>query len=136
MVTSSSPESSPQVQLPRTFSVGITAPNVSGGGQLHVAKGTLICQLGGFTKRLAGVERVRHNSNTVDVFRARLIPFWFNVSTLISDGKTVVRASLWSFGFRSLVDTLGAAGFSVQVHRTWFFRGYPDFVHIPRTTGD
>jgi hypothetical protein len=74
-------------------------------------------------RRISGIERVRHKDNYVHVYKARLIPFWFNVSALITDGHTKVGASMWSFGLRTLVRALKDAGFGVELHKTWFFRG-------------
>jgi hypothetical protein len=61
--------------------------------------------------------------SVVEVYKARLIPFWFNVAAVINDGQTVLGASMWSFGLKTLVKSLAAAGFEVNLHRTWFFRG-------------
>jgi hypothetical protein len=82
-----------------------------------------VCELGPTARRVSHVSSVRHASSSVDVYRARLIPFWFNVCALISDGTVTVGASMWSFGFNRLVAALSDAGFRVELHRTWVHRG-------------
>jgi hypothetical protein len=59
----------------------------------------------------------------VKVFRAKLIPPWFNVTVVIDDGKVSVLASKSAFELSALVATLRHAGFQVAVHKTWRDRG-------------
>lgn len=107
----------------RTFSVGIRAPSIAGGGHLDVAPGFLGCRLGKFTARVSGIDSVRHEGTTVDMFTARLVPPWFNVCVRVDDGERAVGASTWILGRRTLTRTLTACGFTVVEHHTWFFRG-------------
>lgn len=111
------------VTSPRRIAVGVTAPGISGGGHLYIARGRLVCELGPATRRIAGIASVEHRGDTVHVYRARLVPFWFNVGVRIDDGSVAVRASMWAFGLRSLITTLTEAGFTVEYHRTWVYRG-------------
>lgn len=107
----------------RRLVVGVTTPTMAGGGHLLVGPRELICELGPLNRRLSGFVRVTHTGHQVHVFRARLVPFWFNVSVAVDDGRIAVRASKSAFELGSLVGVLRAAGFEVVVHRTWFDRG-------------
>jgi hypothetical protein len=61
----------------------------------------------------------------VDVYVARLVPPWFNVTVPIRrDGGTLV-ASMWILSRRRLRRTLYEAGFDVTEHVTWTERGFP-----------
>jgi hypothetical protein len=116
-------ENSADLPVGRSFSVGVAAPGMRGGGRLYIAPQVLICTLGPVLRKITGIENVRHRGNHVDVYRAKLVPFWFNVSVPIDDGRTRVGASTWSFGLRSLTRSLKGAGFDVDLHKTWTFRG-------------
>lgn len=107
----------------RTFRVGISSPGVSGGGDLYIAPGILICYLSPLTRRIAGIDTVQHHGAVVDVYYSRLMPFWFDTTTRLDDGRTPIGATTWSFARRQLIRTLTAAGFTVHLHRTWFSRG-------------
>jgi hypothetical protein len=107
----------------RSFAVGVTTTGISGGGHLRVAPNVLVCELGPAVRKISGVVSVRHKDNCVHIYKARLIPFWFNASVLITDGQTKVGASMWSFGLRTLTRVLKEADFDVVLHRTWVFRG-------------
>jgi hypothetical protein len=99
-------------------------PGMSGGyGHLRVAPQALECELGAMARKFSGIEGVRHNDNTVHVYKARLIPFWFNLSAVISDGQTRVCAFMSAFSLQELVGALKDSGFEVELHRTWLFRG-------------
>ena len=50
---------------------------VAGGGRLTVSPGQLVCEAGPLTRRLSGIERIRHKGAEVHVYRALLVPFWF-----------------------------------------------------------
>lgn len=108
---------------PVRLNVGVAAPGISGGGHLDVARGALICELGPMARRFAGIDRVVHGSNSVHVFRARLVPFWFNVACVVDDGSSAVLASKSALELNALVRTLRNAGFDVEVHKTWTDRG-------------
>jgi hypothetical protein len=83
----------------------------------------LVCELDRFTGRISGFVAVQHKGSIVDVYRARAIPFWFNVGARIDDGKRAVQICTWSLGRRRLIRTLTEAGFTVHLYRTWLFRG-------------
>jgi hypothetical protein len=109
---------------PIRFAVGVAAPGgIRGGGHLTISPNLLECHLGAVSKRMAGIASVRHRGTHVRVYKARLVPFWCNVSAIVDDGQTAVLASTWSFGLRRLVKALSAAGFQVEVCKTWTFRG-------------
>jgi hypothetical protein len=107
------------VRWPIRLTVGVTAAGTSGGGHLDVAPGVLVCELGPMARRFAGIDRVVHGSNSVHVFRARIVPFWFNVACVVDDGRSAVLASKSAFELNALVKTLRNAGFDVEVHKTW-----------------
>ena len=108
---------------PNRLTVGVRAPGISGGGHLLVAPGQLICELGPVSRRVSGIDRVAHAGRHVHIFRARLVPFWFNVAAVIDDGHVAVLASKSAFGFRGLVAAARRAGYEVTVHKTWLDRG-------------
>jgi hypothetical protein len=108
----------------RRFSVGVAARGgIRAGGTLIIRAGVLECQLGRAARAVSGVERVQHAGTTVDVYRARLVPFWFNVSVVIDDGETAMLASTSAFGLHALQQALTKAGFQVRTHRAWTYRG-------------
>ena len=88
-----------------------------------VGPGELICELGPLNRTLSGFVQVAHAGQQVHVFRARAVPFWFNVAVVVDDGRVAVRASKSAFELGSLVGVLRAAGFDVVVHTTWLDRG-------------
>lgn len=106
-----------------TFAVGVSAPRVSGGGRLYIAPQVVICYLGRVSARISGLAAVQHRHTVVDVYKARLIPFWFNVSAVVDDGEQLVVAVMWSFRLPRLTRALQSAGFAVDLHRTWMYRG-------------
>lgn len=105
------------------LTVGVRASGISGGGHLEVAPGHLVCELGPIARKFAGVDRVVHASTSVHVFRARLVPCWFNVACVVDDGHLAVIASKSAFELPSLVRSLRSAEFDVTVHKTWTDRG-------------
>lgn len=122
----------------KRFAVGVAAPGgIRGGGHLTISSNLLECDLGGISKRMSGIASVRHQGTQVRVYKARLVPFWCNVSAIVDDGQTAVIASMWSFGLRRLVKALLSAGFEVEVCKTWTFRGLRTLEIIsPRRRGD
>lgn len=111
------------VAAARWLAVGVRTHNVAGGGHLEIAPGHLACVLGPLARRVAGFERVVHAGLQVHVFRARLVPFWFNVTCVVDDGHKAVLASKTALSLNKLVMLLRLAGFQPTVHRTWFHRG-------------
>ncbi len=110
--------------LARRFRVGVTARGgVDGGGRLSISPGRLVCEYGLVTRRVSGLESIRHHGTVVHLYRAWLIPPWYSVGVVIDDGENVCLASKSVFGLRTLVDALTGEGFQVEVHRTWVFRG-------------
>ena len=110
---------------PTTFTVGVTTPGLwRGGGQLSVAPGSIVCTPGRLTAGASSAHPVRHEGRQVDVYVARLVPPWFNVTVPIrGEGGTLI-ASMWILGRRKLRRTLQEAGFEVVDHVTWFDRGF------------
>ena len=119
------------VSQPRVLRVGVTVGGVAGGGHLYISPDHLVCEMGAVTRRLAGIERVRHEGRKVHVYRSLLVPCWFNVAVRVDDGQQAARASVSWFQLRHLVRVLVGAGFSVQLHKTWLFRGltYAEMTH-------
>jgi hypothetical protein len=107
------------------FTVGVTTARATAGGHLHIAPNVLTCELGPVARRISGFTEVAHSGSGVTVYRARLVPPWFNVSVLVGDNHRRIRASLPLLHFRRLVSSLEAAGFVVEVKRTWLDRRYP-----------
>ena len=123
---------SPHAWYVRRFYMPVTTPPsaarrrrrlVRGNGHLCIAPGYLVYELGGFTSRLAGIAGLRHKGNLVYVYRSRLVMPWLNVSVRVDDGQTALIASTWCFGLRTLIDALETAGFVVEYHPTWIYRG-------------
>ena len=113
---------------PRAFTVGLITPDMwRGGGTLWVAPGSIVCIPRRLTARMSSAQPVTHQRTQVDIYIARLVPPWFNVTVPIrGDGSTLI-ASTWILGRRGLRRTLQAAGFDVTEHVTWFDRGFRCF---------
>lgn len=111
--------------LTRRFTVGVTAPGLwRGGGVLWVARGSIVCTPGRLTARASSARPVTHEGTQVDIYVARLVPPWFNVTVpLRGEGGTLV-ASTWILARRKLRRTFQEAGFDVTEHVTWFDRGF------------
>jgi hypothetical protein len=108
----------------RRFIVGVAARGgIRAGGHLAISPGAVVCELGRVGRRVAEVNSVRHRGDLVHIYKARLVPPWCNVSAVIDDGENALLVSMWSLGLKALTEALTAAGFRVEVHRTWFFRG-------------
>src|ERR1700722_4168527 len=115
---------------PHIFKVGVTTSKASGGGRLQVEQHSVVCELGPVNRKVSGLSTVKQYGARIDIYVAKLVPPWFNVSVPISDGENLVRASMWLPGLRKLREALSSAGFQVSVHRTWLERGpspYTDF---------
>jgi hypothetical protein len=122
--TSSPAISAEATSPPRRFSVGVSARGgVNAGGHLSVGPGDLMCEFGPVAGRVSGLESVRHRGAVVHIYKARLIPPWFNVGVVVDDGESVCLASTWLFVLKPLTKALTGAGFRVVLHRTWTYRG-------------
>lgn len=109
----------------RRLVVGITTSNLwRGSGTLYVAPGFLACEPAGLAKKLGEARPVRHEGLVVDLFVARLVPPWFNVTIPIRGVDDVMVASrpLWSR--KMLRKLLAEAGFQIVEHVTWTDRGF------------
>lgn len=110
---------------PMTFTVGVTTPGLwRGGGELSVAPGSLVCTPGRLTASASSAQPVKHEEMQVDVFVARLVPPWFNVTVPIRGERGTVVVSMWILARRKLRQALQEAGFDVTEHVTWFDRGF------------
>ncbi len=110
---------------PTTFTVGVTTPGLwRGGGQLSIAPGSIVCTPGRLTAGASSAQPVRHDGTQVDVYVARLVPPWFNLTVPIRGDEGTLIASMWILGRRRLRRTLQEAGFEVVDHVTWFDRGF------------
>lgn len=110
--------------LPRTFGVGAVLHNVQGGGRLFVAPGRLELRPGPATRKVSGVEVVRHSVSRVEAYRARLLPPWMSCSIVVSDGIRRVLATFPLWTRRSLFAALSSAGFEVSEKVTLIEHGY------------
>ena len=110
---------------PVTFTVGVTAQQLwRGGGKLSIAPGWLVCAPSRVTAAVSAARAVKHEGTRVDIYIARLVPLWFNVTIPIrGEGETLV-ASMWILGRRNLRRTLQEAGYDVVEHVTWVDRGF------------
>ena len=91
---------------------------------MSVAPGSLVCTPGRLTAGVSAAQPVKHEGTQVDVYVARLVPPWFNVTVPIRGENGVLVASMWILGRRKLRRTLQEAGFEVVEHVTWFDRGF------------
>ena len=98
----------------------ITSDLWRGAGTLWVAPGSIVCTPGRLTARVGPVQPVTHQGTQVDIYIARLVPPWFNVTVPIQGDGGTLFASMWILGRRKLRRTLQAAGFDVTEHVTWF----------------
>ena len=109
---------------PTAFMVGISLPGFrQGSATLWVAPGSIVCTPGRLTARVGPVQPVTHQGTQVDIYIARLVPPWFNVTVPIRGAGSTLFASMWILGRRKLRRTLQAAGFDVTEHVTWFDSG-------------
>ena len=113
------------IAWPATFGVGVTTPGLwRGGGELTIAPGSLVCTPGRLTAGASAAQPVRHEGTRADVFVARLVPPWFNVTVPVRGEAGTLVASMWILGRRKLRQTLQEAGFEVVEHVTWTDRGF------------
>ena len=113
------------ISWPVLFNVGVTTPGLwRGGGHLVVAPGSLECIPGRLTSGVSASHSVRHQGAHVDVYVARLVPPWFNVTLPVHGAGETLVASMWIVGRRKLRRTLREAGFDVTEHVTWVDRGF------------
>ena len=110
---------------PTAFRVGVITPGLwRGSGQLLVAPGSIVCTPGRLTAGASSAQPVTHAGMQVEIYIARLVPPWFNVTVPIrGDGGTLV-ASMWILARRNLRRTFHEAGFDVAEHVTWLDRGF------------
>lgn len=106
------------------FSVGVAMrAGLRGGGTLAVSPGRLYCRIGRLSSSLSGIASVTHSGTVIDVYTARLIPPWMNVSCVVMDDDNTILVSLPIISRKRLLTALRANGFEVRTHRTWVFRG-------------
>lgn len=105
-----------------TRTVGVTGPDLlRSGGLLTISPGHLVC----IQHRPFGQDVVaEHDGTTVDLYTAWLIPPWFNVTVPVRGTTSLLVASTWLPGRRSLTEDLRSAGFTVSLHNTKTFRGF------------
>lgn len=110
---------------PVIMTVGLTTPNLlRGTGQLTIAPGLLLCTPKPLTGYFGKAHPLRHQGSRTDIYVAKLLPPWFNVTLPIrADGEMLV-ASTWILGRRTLRKALDEAGFEVVEHKTWLNRGF------------
>jgi hypothetical protein len=113
-----------QGQPSRRFAVGVAARGgVNARGSLSVAPGYLVCEFGQIAQRISGLESIRHRGDVVHAHTARLIPPWLNLILLIDDGENVCLVTAVLFERKAVMEAVCAAGFRVEVHGSWLFRG-------------
>ena len=99
-----------EIAWPKTFRVGVTTPGLwRGNGDLVVALGFLACSPGPLTGALGRAGEVVHDGRHVDLFVARLVPPWFNVTIPVRGQAGVIVASTWILAKHKLRRTLQAA---------------------------
>ncbi len=110
---------------PVTFRVGLTTPGLwRGGGKLIVGPGRLTCIPGRVTGAVSAAHLVTHVGKRADIYIARLVPPWFNVSIPVRGQDGTLVASIWLPSRRRLRHVLRAAGFEVVEHVTWVYSGF------------
>lgn len=121
---------------PVIFRVGLTTPGLwRGSGQLAIAPGSLVCSPGRLTAGVSAAQPVTHEGTRVDVYVARLVPPWFNVTVPIRGEGRMLVASMWILGRRKLRRAIEEAGFEVVDHVTWIDRGFRWVEMKPRSPG-
>jgi hypothetical protein len=111
--------------LPVTFRVGLIGPRLwRGGGQLTIAPGSLLCSPGRLMAGVSKAHQVRYEGSRVEIYVARLVPPWFDLTIPIrGEGGTLV-ATIWLLARRKVRQALREAGFDVVEHITWIDRGF------------
>ena len=106
-----------------SYPVGLTTTKMAGGGRILVSSRMIICELGKLNARLSGFRVVQSECDHIDIYVARLVPFWMNVGFNVADENHRVRASMWMLGLRQLKWALKSAGIEPLIHWTWLHRG-------------
>jgi hypothetical protein len=88
--------SGPVTSWPAKFRVGLIGPRSwRGGGLLTIAPDSLSCSPGRLMASVSKAHQVKHEGSTVDVYVARLVPPWFDLTIPIrGEGGTLV-ATVW-----------------------------------------
>jgi len=89
-----------------------------------ISPGSLVCVPGRLTAGVSQSRPVRHEGRRVDIYVARLIPPWFNVSLPVHGPEGTLVASMWILSRRKLRESLQDAGFDVVEQVTWTDRGF------------
>jgi hypothetical protein len=109
--------------LMQEFSVGAVLRNVAGGGHLTIGPDQMELTVGPLSKRVSGVQRLRHRGTDVVMYRARAMPPWMDFSVVVCDGTRTALATGPFWLRKRLKRSLQEAGFRVTERVTWFQRG-------------
>jgi hypothetical protein len=108
--------------LERTVGVNDDAL-LGGGGRLAIFPGKIVLRIGKVTAWASGTSEIVHTSASVDLFKPRIAPPWFNTALLLHGAGGAAVASMPFSGRRELRSALQQAGFLVREHTTWFSMG-------------
>ena len=108
---------------PRSFTVGVNAKSVRGGGRLTVGPGAVAVCLGPVLRRVTGLDVVVHRKPSITVISTRLMPPWLNTSVVVEDVACTVVASTTILDRRTLFSALQWSGLRVLPETRWFSIG-------------
>jgi hypothetical protein len=103
---------------------------VKGDGYLQVTDGQITLTLNPRTSRIAEFSDLTHTKTTVKVYHQRLLPYPLNVSVLVDNTERQVCVTPAPFGRKRLLGRIRAAGFQIELHRTWTFSGIHYFDQV------
>jgi hypothetical protein len=112
------------VQLPISFYLGGGGSGRwGGGGRLTIGPDQLTWKPDRVLRFLTGEQTIYHVGSRVTVVRARLLPPLFNTAVLVVGERGYVRVLTWYGRYRKVLAALLAAGFELNVRRTWVTLG-------------
>ena len=94
-----------------------------GGGRLTIAPGQLVWKRDRVLRFLTGEDTISHVGSRVTVVRARLLPPLFNTAVIVVGRGGYVRVLTRYGRHRKVIAALHAAGFELEVRRTWMTLG-------------
>jgi hypothetical protein len=106
--------------------VGAAVHSIHGGGTLYVWPGRIQLILGRVTGALGGVASIEHTQPSVQIFCARIMFPWMNMTVLLRDQERTAAVRGSCIARRSLTAAFEEAGFKVETRRSWIGIGVLD----------
>jgi hypothetical protein len=91
---------------------------------LTIAPGSLLCTPGRLMVGVSKAHQVRYEGSRVEVYVARLVPPWIDLTIPIHGEEGTLIATVWLLARGKVMRALREAGFDVVEHITWIDRGF------------